>query len=462
MQTIHFVKNEAAVNVILDYYQDAPPTAFVHSFGCQQNVNDGEKILGVLVNAGYGRAAAPEDADLIIFNTCAVREHAEQRVFGNVGALKKLKEQNPKLMIAVCGCMAQQKQIVEKFKASYPFVDIVFGVNAIDTLPQLIAQRITGHKRVMQMPVERTEIVEEMPIQRGSSFRAWLPIMYGCDNFCTYCIVPYVRGRERSRKSADILAEFRQLLAEGYRDITLLGQNVNSYGKGLEEGLDFADLLAMLDKEPGDYRIRFMTSHPKDATKKLIDTIAGGTHISHHLHLPVQSGSNEILEKMNRRYTVESYLALMDYAKERVPDMTYSSDIIVDFPGETEEDFEKTMELIRRVEYMQLFTFIYSKRSGTKAAEMPDGTPHEEKAARIGKIVALQDEIVARLTGALVGSVQRVLVEGAGRTPGVLTGRLDNNMIVEFSEEAPLGQFADVRITGAKGAVLKGELVERA
>ncbi len=462
MQTIHFVKNEAAVNVIMDYYQDAPPTAFVHSFGCQQNVNDGEKILGVLVNAGYGRAAAPEEADLIIFNTCAVREHAEQRVFGNVGALKKLKEQNPKLMIAVCGCMAQQKQIVEKFKASYPFVDIVFGVNAIDTLPQLIAQRITGHKRVMQMPVERTEIVEEMPIQRGSSFRAWLPIMYGCDNFCTYCIVPYVRGRERSRKSADILAEFRQLLAEGYRDITLLGQNVNSYGKGLEEGLDFADLLAMLDKEPGDYRIRFMTSHPKDATKKLIDTIAGGTHISHHLHLPVQSGSNEILEKMNRRYTVESYLALMDYAKERVPDMTYSSDIIVGFPGETEEDFEKTMELIRRVEYMQLFTFIYSKRSGTKAAEMPDGTPHEEKAARIGKIVALQDEIVARLTGALVGSVQRVLVEGAGRTPGVLTGRLDNNMIVEFSEEAPLGQFADVRITGAKGAVLKGELVERA
>lgn len=460
MQTIHFVKNETAAKVILDYYQDAPPTAFVHSFGCQQNVNDGEKILGVLVNAGYGRAAAPEEADLIIFNTCAVREHAEQRVFGNVGALKKLKEQNPRLMIAVCGCMAQQKQIVEKFKASYPFVDIVFGVNAIDNLPQLIAKRITGHKRVMQMPVERTEIVEEMPIQRGSSFRAWLPIMYGCDNFCTYCIVPYVRGRERSRKSADILAEFRGLLAEGYRDITLLGQNVNSYGKGLDEGLDFADLLALLDKEPGDYRIRFMTSHPKDATKKLIDTIAAGTHLSHHLHLPVQSGSNEILDKMNRRYTVESYLDLMDYAKERVPDMTYSSDIIVGFPGETEEDFEKTMEMIRRVEYMQLFTFIYSKRSGTKAAEMPDATPHEEKAARIGKIVALQDEIVARLTQKLVGQVQRVLVESEGRTPGVLTGRLDNNMIVEFAQKAPLGQFANVRITGAKGAVLKGELAD--
>lgn len=460
MQTIHFVKNEAAAKVILDYYQDAPPTAFVHSFGCQQNVNDGEKILGVLVNAGYGRAAAPEEADLIIFNTCAVREHAEQRVFGNVGALKKLKEQNPRLMIAVCGCMAQQKQIVEKFKASYPFVDIVFGVNAIDNLPQLIAQRITGHKRVMQMPVERTEIVEEMPIQRGSSFRAWLPIMYGCDNFCTYCIVPYVRGRERSRKSADILAEFRGLLAEGYRDITLLGQNVNSYGKGLDEGLDFADLIALLDKEPGDYRIRFMTSHPKDATKRLIDTIAAGTHLSHHLHLPVQSGSNEILDKMNRRYTVESYLDLMDYAKERVPDMTYSSDIIVGFPGETEEDFEKTMELLRRVEYMQLFTFIYSKRSGTKAAEMPDATPHEEKAARIGKIVALQDEIVARLTQKLVGQVQRVLVESEGRTPGVLTGRLDNNMIVEFAQKAPLGQFANVRITGAKGAVLKGELAD--
>ncbi len=457
-QAVHFTKNAEAAAAIMAYYNEAPPRAYVHSFGCQQNVNDGEKILGVLLDAGYGEAASPEEADLIIFNTCAVREHAEQRVFGNVGALKQLKEQNPRLMIAVCGCMAQQPQVVEKFKMSYPFVDLVFGVNGIDRLPQLIAQRITGHKRVMQQPFERTEIVEDMPIRRGSSFRAWLPIMYGCDNFCSYCIVPYVRGRERSRKSADILAEFRQLVAQGYKDITLLGQNVNSYGKGLDEGLDFADLLAMLDAEPGDYRIRFMTSHPKDATKKLIDTMAAGRHIAHHLHLPVQSGSDRILQQMNRHYTAQSYLALIDYAKSRIPDMTYSSDIIVGFPGETPEDFEETLRLIERVEYMQLFTFIYSKRTGTRAAEMPDNTPHEEKAARIARIVEAQDAIVEKLTGRLAGTTARVLVEGPGRLPGVTTGRLDNNMVVEFAQSAPAGQFAEVTITGAKGAVLKGEL----
>ncbi len=457
-QAVHFTKNAEAAAAIMAYYNEAPPRAYVHSFGCQQNVNDGEKILGVLLDAGYGEAASPEEADLIIFNTCAVREHAEQRVFGNVGALKQLKEQNPRLMIAVCGCMAQQPQVVEKFKMSYPFVDLVFGVNGIDRLPQLIAQRITGHKRVMQQPFERTEIVEDMPIRRGSSFRAWLPIMYGCDNFCSYCIVPYVRGRERSRKSADILAEFRQLVAQGYKDITLLGQNVNSYGKGLDEGLDFADLLAMLDAEPGDYRIRFMTSHPKDATKKLIDTMAAGRHIALHLHLPVQSGSDRILQQMNRHYTAQSYLALIDYAKSRIPDMTYSSDIIVGFPGETPEDFEETLRLIERVEYMQLFTFIYSKRTGTRAAEMPDNTPHEEKAARIARIVEAQDAIVEKLTGRLAGTTARVLVEGPGRLPGVTTGRLDNNMVVEFAQSAPVGQFAEVTITGAKGAVLKGEL----
>lgn len=456
-QPTHFQRNEAAAALVAQYY-DAPPLAFVHSFGCQQNVNDGEKILGVLMDIGYGEAPSPEEADFIIFNTCAVREHAEQRVFGNVGALKKLKEQNPKLMIAVCGCMTQQAQVVEKFKASYPFVDIVFGTAGIDTLPQLICDRIQNHKRVMQMPSERTEIVEAMPIKRGSGFRAWLPIMYGCDNFCSYCIVPYVRGRERSRKSADILAEFRNLLAEGYKDITLLGQNVNSYGKGLDEQIDFADLLALLDAEPGEYRIRFMTSHPKDATPKLIDTMASGAHIAKHLHLPVQSGSNAILEKMNRRYTVERYLELIRYAKEKVPEMTYSSDIIVGFPGETEEDFQQTEELVRSVEYMQLFTFIYSKRTGTAAAKLPDPTPHAEKAARIARLLDIQDAVVNKLTAALVGADTLVLVEGPGRTPGVFTGRLDNNMIVEFPGPAPIGEFAAVTITGAKGAVLKGNL----
>ncbi len=458
MNPVNFTRNEHAAAVLAAYYE-TPPMAYVHSFGCQQNVNDGEKILGILMDLGCGQAQRLEDADIIVFNTCAVREHAEQRVFGNVGALKKLKEQNPRLMIAVCGCMPQQAHVVEKFKHSYPFVDIVFGTGAIDRLPEMICQRIEGHKRVMRQPEERTDIVEHMPIRRDSAFRAWLPIMYGCDNFCSYCIVPYVRGRERSRRSADILAEFRQLVADGYKDITLLGQNVNSYGKGLGEELDFADLLAMLAAVPGDYRIRFMTSHPKDATKKLIDTMASSDHIAKHLHLPVQSGSDTILQAMNRRYTAARYLELIDYAKQTIPEMTYSSDIIVGFPGETEEDFRRTEELVRRVEYMQLFTFIYSKRAGTPAARLPDPTPHAEKAARIARLVAIQDAVVEKLTAALVGTEVQVLVEGPGRTPGVFTGRLDNNMVVEVPGPAPVGQFAFARIESAKGAVLKGRLV---
>ena len=445
METIRFTKNEAAARTIAAYY-DTPPMLYVHSFGCQQNVNDGEKIKGVLTDIGFGLAARPEDADLIVFNTCAVREHAEQRVFGNVGALKGLKEANPKLLIAVSGCMAQQKEIVEKFKKHYPFVDIVFGVNGIDTLPDILCEKLATRKRVLRMPAERGEIIEDMPIRRDSTFRAWLPIMYGCDNFCSYCIVPYVRGRERSRASADILREFRQLVAEGYKDITLLGQNVNSYGKGLPEDITFAALLRMLDAVPGDYRIRFMTSHPKDATRELIDTIANSAHISRHLHL------------MNRKYTVEDYLSLIAYAKRRMPEMTYSSDIIVGFPGETEEDFCATEALIREVEYMQLFTFIYSKRTGTAAASMPDPTPHKEKTQRIARVLAIQEQVVAKLGGAMVGKTVRALVEGPGREEGTLTARLDNNMTVDFAGGAPVGEFADVRVTGVRGAMLKGEL----
>ena len=456
METIRFTKNEAAARTIAAYY-DTPPMLYVHSFGCQQNVNDGEKIKGVLTDIGFGLAARPEDADLIVFNTCAVREHAEQRVFGNVGALKGLKEANPKLLIAVSGCMAQQKEIVEKFKKHYPFVDIVFGVNGIDTLPDILCEKLATRKRVLRMPAERGEIIEDMPIRRDSTFRAWLPIMYGCDNFCSYCIVPYVRGRERSRASADILREFRQLVAEGYKDITLLGQNVNSYGKGLPEDITFAALLRM-DAVPGDYRIRFMTSHPKDATRELIDTIANSAHISRHLHLPVQSGSNSILAQMNRKYTVEDYLSLIAYAKRRMPEMTYSSDIIVGFPGETEEDFCATEALIREVEYMQLFTFIYSKRTGTAAASMTDPTPHKEKTQRIARVLAIQEQVVAKLGGAMVGKTVRALVEGPGREEGTLTARLDNNMTVDFAGGAPVGEFADVRVTGVRGAMLKGEL----
>ena len=460
MEKLTYTHNADAAAVIAQTY-DTPPLAYVRSYGCQQNVNDGEKIRGVLMDIGFGVCDSVEQADLILFNTCAVREHAEQRVFGNVGALKKLKEKNPRLIIGVCGCMAQQKHIVDKLRASYPYVDLVFGVDGIDTLPQLIAQKLQKHKRVLMEPAQRPVIVENIPIRRESEFRAWLPIMYGCDNFCTYCIVPYVRGRERSRTPADVLAEFKTLVEQGYKEITLLGQNVNSYGKGLEEKTDFADLLNLLCTVPGDYQIRFMTSHPKDASHKLIDTIAAQPKLCKHLHLPVQCGSDELLKKMNRHYTVEQYMELIEYARKTVPGITFSSDIIVGFPGETEADFVKTLELVQKVGYMQLFTFIYSKRTGTKAADMPDPTPRKEKTDRMTRLLKVQDDIAMALVKAQVGQTVRVLVEGYGRNEGTLSGRLDNNLTVEFkADPALMGSYAMVRLTGARATVLLGELVE--
>ena len=457
LEYITYEHNVEAADIISQYY-DTPPLAYVHSYGCQQNVNDGERIKGVLVDIGYGLCDKPEDADLILFNTCAVREHAEQRVFGNVGALKGLKEKKPGLIIGLCGCMANQKHVVEKLRQSYPYVDLVFGVDGIDTLPGLIARKLEKHKRILLEPAQRPVIVENLPIRRESEFRAWLPIMYGCDNFCTYCIVPYVRGREKSRRPEDILAEFQGLIAAGYKEITLLGQNVNSYGKGLEESIDFADLLNLLCSVPGDYQIRFMTSHPKDASRKLIDTIAAQSHLCKHLHLPVQCGSDRLLARMNRHYTVEHYLELIDYARTQIPGITFSSDIIVGFPGETEEDFQGTLDLVRKVGYMQLFTFIYSKREGTPAATYPDATTRQEKTDRMSRLLAVQDEIAMGLVRAQVGQTVRVLVEGYGRLEGTLSGRLDNNLTVEFPADASLmGQYVMVHLTDARATVLLGE-----
>ena len=459
MKKLTYTHNEDAAKTLAAYYE-TPPLAYVRSYGCQQNVNDGEKIRGVLQDIGYGLCDTVEHADLILFNTCAVREHAEQRVFGNVGALKKLKEQNPRLMIGICGCMAQQPHIVEKLRQSYPYVDLVFGVDGIDRLPAMLAERVRRGKRYLETPAERNAVVEEMPIRRDSGFRAWLPIMYGCDNFCTYCIVPYVRGRERSREPAAILAEFKQLVAQGYKEITLLGQNVNSYGKGLDEKIDFSDLLNLLCAVPGDYQIRFMTSHPKDASHKLIDTIAAQPHLCKHIHLPVQSGSDRLLQQMNRHDNVGQYKELISYAREKIPGVTFSSDILVGFPGETEQDFEATLELVREVGYMQLFTFIYSKRIGTPAAKMPDPTTHAEKAARMERLLRTQDEFAFAATAAMKGQTVRVLVEAAGRTPGTVNGRLDNNLVVEFAApETLIGQWAQVHLTGSRAALLTGELV---
>ena len=460
LEYIAFEHNNAAAELVKLAY-DTPPLAFVHSYGCQQNVNDGERIKGVLMDIGYGLCDKPEDADLILFNTCAVREHAEQRVFGNVGALKGLKEKKHGLIIGLCGCMANQKHVVEKLRQSYPYVDLVFGVDGIDTLPQLIAQKLQKHKRVLMEPAQRPVIVENIPIRRESEFRAWLPIMYGCDNFCTYCIVPYVRGREKSRKPGDILAEFKSLVEAGYKEITLLGQNVNSYGKGLEEQVDFSDLLNLLCTVPGDYHIRFMTSHPKDATHELIDTIAECEKVTRHFHLPVQSGSSRILKLMNRSYTREHYLELINYAKEHIPDVALTSDIIVGFPGETYEDFQETLSLIREVKYDSLFTFIYSPRKGTKAAEMPDPISQEEKGRWFRELLEVQGEIGCSSYHDYIGRTMRVLCEGPGRTrDGCLTGKSIQNIIVDFDgDKSLIGSFVDVKITDALNWALIGELV---
>mgnify|MGYP000434274866 CR=1 FL=1 len=437
------------------------PLALVDTFGCQQNVADGEVLMGMLREMGYELTRDENQADVILLNTCAIREHAEKRVYGHLGRLSHTKAAKPDQIICLCGCMAQQKVVADKVKNSYHHVDLVLGPQAEWRLPELLHEVYTKNKRVFSIENEHGRIAEDLPIVREGGVRAWVSIMYGCNNFCSYCIVPYVRGREKSRKPGDILAEFRGLVEAGYKEITLLGQNVNSYGKGLEEKVDFSDLLNLLCTVPGDYHIRFMTSHPKDASRKLIDTIAAQDHLCKHIHLPVQSGSDRILKEMNRHYTVAQYMDLVNYAKEKIPGVTFSSDIIVGFPGETEEDFQATLDLIQRVKYMQLFTFIYSKRTGTIAAKLPDPATHAEKAARMDRLLKLQDSIAFPMIAAMAGQTVKVLVEAAGRTPGTLNGRLDNNLVVEFpAEETLIGQYANVRLTGSRAALLVGELAE--
>ncbi len=437
------------------------PLAFVHSYGCQANVADGERIKGILQGAGYAFTDSAENADLVLFNTCAVRESAQDRVYGNVGALKQHKRNNPGMVIALCGCMMQQQKVADRIKNSFPYVDIVFGTNAIHLLPRMLYERLSGGGRVFELEGGGTAVVENLPLRRDGKYKAWLPIMYGCDNFCSYCIVPHVRGRERSRSPRHILEEARQLIAEGYRDITLLGQNVNSYGKGLEEEIDFAGLLERLCELEGDFRIRFMTSHPKDCSRRLIDTIARNPKVCRHIHLPVQCGSDRILKQMNRGYTAEKYLELAAYAKEKIPGLLLTSDIIVGFPGETEADFEETLALIQKVEYASLFTFIYSQREGTPAAAMPDGVPHSEKARWMGRLLAAQEAISSRIHQAMVGQTVRVLAEEpAKNTPGMLTGRSDEHLVVDFAaDEALLGSFVQVKITEANLRALTGEVV---
>ena len=387
---------EKVHTVLCARFGDKTPKAFVHTYGCQGNVADSEHIKGMLVEMGYELCNAPEEADIIIYNTCAIREHAEDRAFGNVGALKRLKSENPNLIIALCGCMVQQPHITEKLKESYPFVSLIFGTHVLHRLPELLSKVLCSGKRVFCIDNSDGVIAEGMPNFRDSGENAWLPIMYGCNNFCTYCIVPYVRGRERSRDIKTVLFEAKQLINQGYKKLTLLGQNVNSYGKDSETGVDFSELLKRIDAIEGDFTFDFMTSHPRDCSERLIDTLASSKHFCGHLHLPVQSGNNRILKEMNRHYTRERYLELVHYAKEKMPDIDLTTDIIVGFPGETYEEFLDTVSLVKEVEYGSMFTFIFSPRNGTRAASMPDPVPKAEKSRWFSELLKVQEEIAAR------------------------------------------------------------------
>lgn len=440
----------------------AQPLAYIHTYGCQQNVADGEKIKGQLAEMGFGFTDDAENADFVLFNTCAVREHAEDRVFGNVGALKNVKRRHPSMIIALCGCMTEQEHVADRIRKSFPFVNLVFGTHVIHKLPELLFRTLTSDARVFERgdDSEDQNIVEGLPTRRDGTVKAWLTVMYGCNNYCTYCIVPHVRGRERSRSPQAILKEFQELVAAGYKDITLLGQNVNSYGKTLEEKTSFSELLRMLDAVPGDYRIRFMTSHPKDATAELIDTIAQSEHISCHLHLPFQSGNDRVLKAMNRHYTREKYLSLVNYAKEKIPNLSLTSDVIVGFPGETYEEFCDTVSLVKEVGFTSLYTFLYSPRVGTPAAKMDDLVPAKEKSAWFKELCDTQEQIAAQRCAAMVGTVQRVLVEEQDPKTGLLTGRTSGNIIVDFAgDSASIGQFANVQVTAARNWVLDGKQV---
>ncbi len=437
------------------------PLALVHTYGCQQNVADSEKIKGQLREMGFAFTEEEEQADLILLNTCAVRENAEFRVFGNVGSLKALKEKKPSLLIAVCGCMMEQEHIAEKIRKSYPYVGLVFGTHVIHLLPQLLWQALSSRKRVFLRGYgeEGQDIVEGLPVERDRDVRAWLTIMVGCNNFCSYCIVPHVRGRERSRTPQAVEEEFRELLRLGYKEIVLLGQNVNSYGKTLDPPLGFPELLRRLDRIEGDYRLRFMTSHPKDATHELLDVMAQGRHICHSLHLPFQAGSDRVLREMNRGYTRRQYLDLIAYAKRQMPDVTFTSDVIVGFPGETYEEFQETLAVVREVEFASLFTFLYSPREGTPAARMPDPVPQQEKSRWFQELLRVQEEVSQRVGQALVGTVQRVLVEEYSEKRGLLVGKTGGNLPCDFAGDlSHIGTFVPVRITQSYKGALRGEI----
>ena len=441
--------------------RQAHPRACVDTFGCQQNVADGQKLMGMLAECGFTLTEDVKEADLVILNTCAIREHAEQRVFGNLGILTHTKKENPEQVICLCGCMAQEERVSKRIKESYRHVDLVFGPQALWKFPELLWEVYETHKRVFSVQDEHGRLAEGIPVVREKGVKAWVSIMYGCNNFCSYCIVPYVRGRERSRDPQAVLAEVRELVEAGYKDITLLGQNVNSYGNDLDIGYHFPDLLEDIDKIPGEYLIRFMSSHPKDATYRLFDVMAKSSHVAKQLHLPVQSGNDRVLHEMNRRYTRAQYLDLVNYAKEKMPGLVLTSDVIIGFPGETEAEAMDTVSLVEEVGFDALFTFIYSPRPGTKAAAMPDPATREEKQKWFDKLLEAQNAMSAALHAAYVGETVRVLVDGESDDPEFpLASRTEGNRLVRLKgDKSLMGKFTDVKITGSNTWALYGETI---
>ena len=437
--------------------QNITPTAYVETYGCQQNEADSEKLRGYLTQSGYSIVGSAEGADVVVLNTCAIREHAEQRVFGALGELTHTKQRHPRQKVFLCGCMGGETKVSERIKHSFHHVDGVFSTHHLWQFPEILWNVLSRGKRQFYVADEPGSIAEGIPQVRDNVLKSWVSIMYGCNNFCTYCIVPYVRGRERSRKKEDILAECRCLIEQGCREITLLGQNVNSYGKDLGEDFDFADLLAEIAQIPGDFLIRFMTSHPRDASEKLFDTMAKYPKIAKQLHLPFQSGSSRVLKAMNRHYDRETYLKKVHYAKSVMPDLVLTSDVIVGFPGESEEEFEETISLIQEVHYDSLFTFIFSPRTGTPAASMEDPTPKEEKSRRFDKLCNVQNEISIKIHEDYVGKTLRCLVDGKDKD--LLTARTEGGRLVRFQgDEALIGSYQMIKITGSTTWSLVGEM----
>ena len=437
------------------------PKALVDTFGCQQNVADSQNIMGMLRAMGCELTEEVKEADIVVLNTCAIRDHAEKRVYGTLGALTHTKKANPNQIICLCGCMAQRSEVAEKVRKSYRHVDLVFGPQAMWKFPELLHQVYTRRGRVFSVEEEHGHIAEGMPVVREGGIRAWVSIMYGCNNFCSYCIVPYVRGRERSRDPERILEEVRELVAAGYKEITLLGQNVNSYGKDLGTGYNFAALLRDIDKIEGDYLIRFMSSQPKDATCELFDAMAECKHVAKQLHLPVQSGCDRVLRAMNRPYNKETYLELITYARKVMPELVLTSDVIIGFPGETEAEAMETVELVRQVEFDALFTFIFSPRPGTPAAKMEDPVPRAEKQVWFDRLCDAQNEISARLHAEYVGRTVRALVDGEtddARWP--LSARTAGGRLVHLTgDKSALGTYRDVKITDSNTWALFGEII---